>query len=178
MVGKEATGASPKTVRDVEQAYEELKRQYDQLVSRNLAGVYRTTIDGRFIDCNDALARILGYPDRHTLMQENTVSIYLSGVEREAFLLALQREGQLINYELTLRHRNGRPVHVLENVFLDEDPQGVQTIQGTLIDITAIKQSEIEQASLTSSYRSLVEHMRDGVLVVKDGHIHYVNPAA
>lgn len=178
MVGKEATGASPKTVRDVEQAYEELKRQYDQLVSRNLAGVYRTTIDGRFIDCNDSLARILGYPDRDTLMQENTVSIYLSGVEREAFLLALQRERQLINYELTLRHRNGRPVHVLENVFLDEDPQGVQTIQGTLIDITAIKQSEIEQASLTSSYRSLVEHMRDGVLVVKDGHIHYANPAA
>ncbi|MCB0765593.1 MAG: PAS domain S-box protein, partial [Flavobacteriales bacterium] len=87
-------------------------------------------------------------------------------------------EKQLINFELTLKHRNGRPVQVLENIFLDGSETGMATIQGTLIDITAIKQSELEQATLTSSYRSLVEHMRDGVIVVKDRLVRYANPAA
>lgn len=162
----------------IEQAYAELLRQYEQLVSRNLAGVYRTTMDGRFLECNDALARILGYSDRNELLCSQALSIYPSAADRDRFLQDLLRDKQLINYELSLKHKNGRLVDVLENVFLDVLEDGTATIQGTLIDITAIKQAEMEQASLTASYRSLVEHMRDGVVVVRDGRIHYANPAA
>ncbi len=163
---------------ELARAYSALKRQYDDLVSRNLAGVYRTTTDGRFLECNDALARILGYADRDELMEQQATVAYPSAAERDRFLVALMRDKQLINFELTLKHRNGRAVEVLENVFLDEPADGPATIQGTLIDVTAIRQAEIEQASLTSSYRSLVEHMRDGVLVIKDRHVQYANPAA
>lgn len=177
MVRKEASDTGLKE-QDVAKAYTDLKRQYDQLVSRNLAGVYRTTMDGRFIECNDALARLLGYQDREELMELQATVAYPSQAERDRFLEALLRDKQLINFELTLKHRNGRAVEVLENVFLDETADGEPTIQGTLIDVTAIRQAEIEQATLTSSYRSLVEHMRDGVLVVKDRRIQYANPAA
>lgn len=178
MVGIEASGETPREQLDTARAYAELKRQYDQLVSRNLAGVYRTTLDGRFIECNDALARMLGYPDRADLMHRTAGAMYRSAAERERFLDALSQKKQLINFELTLKHRTGRPVEVLENVFLDENEDGTTTIQGTLIDITAIKQADIEQASRASSYRSLVEHMRDGVLVIRDGVVQYANPAA
>jgi PAS domain S-box-containing protein len=177
MVRKEAAGNGLKD-EDTAKAYADLKRQYDQLVSRNLAGVYRTTMDGRFVECNDALARLLGYKDREELMATQASVAYPSQAERQRFLEALLREKQLINFELTLKHRNGRAVEVLENVFLDETGDGEPTIQGTLIDVTAIRQAEVEQATLTASYRSLVEHMRDGVLVVKDQRIHYANPAA
>ena len=162
----------------MEQAYAELQRQYEQLVSRNLAGVYRTTMDGRFLECNDALARILGYIDRNELLGSQAHSIYPSAADRDRFLEDLLRAKQLINYELSLKHKNGRSVDVLENVFLDVLEDGTATIQGTLIDITAIKQAEMEQASLTASYRSLVEHMRDGVMVLREGRVHYANPAA
>lgn len=178
MVRNDAPGALPKEEQDIARAYADLKQQYDQLVSRNLAGVYRTTMDGRFLECNDALARLLGYADRDELIQLQVGVAYASQAERDRFLEALLEKKQLINFELTLKHRNGRAVEVLENVFLDETGDGPSTIQGTLIDITAIRQAEIEQASLTASYRSLVEHMRDGVIVVKDRLIHYANPAA
>lgn len=170
--GRPKRGSGPKTA-----TYADLERRYEQLVSRNPAGVYRATMDGRFLECNEALARVLGYSSREELMCQPISAMYYSAAERERFLKALQQQGRLINFELTLKHRNGRPVEVLENVFVDQEDEGA-TIQGTLIDITAIKQAEVEQASLTSSYRSLVEHMRDGVLVVKEGSVYYANPAA
>ena len=178
MVGKGVPGGAPVVQHSMEQAYAELQRQYEQLVSRNLAGVYRTTMDGRFLECNDALARILGYTNRNELLGSQAHSIYPSAADRDRFLEDLLRAKQLINYELSLKHKNGRSVDVLENVFLDVLEDGTATIQGTLIDITAIKQAEMEQASLTASYRSLVEHMRDGVMVLREGRVHYANPAA
>lgn len=177
-------GARPRTVPEpkdhvaLKRAYEELKRHYDDLVDRNVAGVFRTTLEGRFLECNDAMARILGYADRTDLMAHSAKELYPTPVDREQLLAALMKDKKLINFEMTLKHRNGRAVEVIENVYLDEPPDAPPSIQGTFIDITAMRQAEIEQASLTSNYRSLVEHMRDGVLVLKDGRVQYANPAA
>jgi len=159
-------------------AYHQLEQQYDDLVNRNLAGVYRTTLEGTFLECNNALARIMGYADRKELMEMKASVMYTSEAERNRFLQALHKKKSLINFELSLKHRSGREVKVLENVFLDEPVGGPATIQGTLIDITAMRQAEMEQASLAASYRSLVEHLRDGVVVVTKGLVKYANPAA
>lgn len=163
---------------ELEHEHRALIQRYSDLVSRNPAGVYRTTLDGDFLECNDAMAWILGYADRAELMAVPASSLYASDQERDRFVKALSETGRLLNFELTLKHRTGRPVEVLENVFLEQHKKGVATIQGTLVDITAKRMAEMEQASLMASYRSLVEHMRDGVLVVVEGVIHYANPAA
>lgn len=163
---------------DLAVAYADLKRQYDQLVSRNLAGVYRTTLDGRFIECNDAMARILGYVDREGLMKIHASALYPSRAERERFINDLRHHKQLINYELMLQHRTGRTVYVLENVFLDEPADAQATIQGTLIDVSTMRQVQLEQTTLTANYRNLVEQMHDGLLLVEHGRIKYANPAA
>jgi len=163
---------------ELAQAYVDLKRKYDDLVSRNLAGIYRTTVDGRFLECNDALAHLLGYSDREELMRLSALDLYHSPEERNAFIEALTQNRKLINYELPLKHRSGRPVHVLENVYLDEQEGRPTTILGILIDVTSYRQTELEQRSLMSSYRSLVEHIRDGLLVVHQGRVRYANPSA
>jgi PAS domain S-box-containing protein len=158
--------------------YTDLQRRYDALVQRSLSGVFRTTLDGRLLEANDALARILGYRDREELHQHPLVDLYPSVMARDEFLRALRSEGRLVNHEMLLRHRSGRDLHVLENVYIDEAADGTSTIHGSLIDITERKQAELEQRSLIASYRSLVEHIRDGLLVVKDGRVAYANPAA
>lgn len=156
----------------------DLQRRYEALVQRSLAGVFRTTLDGRLLEANDALARILGYRDRDELLRQPLLELYPSAEAREAFLQALRRTGQLVNHEMVLRHRTGRDLHVLENVFIDDAEGEEVTIQGTLIDISERKLAELEQRSLIASYRSLVEHIRDGLFVVKEGRVTYANPAA
>ena len=163
---------------DQANAMAELQLQYDRLVGRNLAGVYRTTLEGRFLECNDALARILGYADRAELMAAKAVDIYPSAKEREHFLDTLKKARKLVNYELTLKHRSGRLIDVLENVYLDEEEGKAPTVQGTLIDITAYRQTELEQRALMDSYRDLVEYIRDGLIVLQKGMVRYANPAA
>jgi len=163
---------------DLARAYAALKREYDKLVANNLSGVFHTTMEGGFLQCNDAMAKMFGYADQAELMKVSAKDLYTSQAERERLISALLKERKLINFEITLKHRNGRAVEVLENVFLEEPDDGPKTIRGTVIDMTAMRQAEIEQAALTSSYRSLVEHMRDGVLVIGAGRVKYANPAA
>ena len=50
------------TAKDIRETMD-LKRRYDALVQRNLAGIYRTSLDGTLLEANDALAHILGYRD-------------------------------------------------------------------------------------------------------------------
>ena len=159
-------------------AYLQLKQQYDELVNRSLSGIYRTTIQGRFLDCNEAMARILGYASREELMQVSCAELYFEAAERERFLHELREHRQLVNHPATLKHRSGRAIHVLENVFLAEQDGRPAAVVGTLIDITAMRQTELEQRSLISNYRELVEHARDGILIVQKGTVRYTNPAA
>ena len=158
-------------------AYLDLKERYDKLVGRNVAGVFRTTLQGRFIECNDSMARMLGY-DRSALMALPADALYLDRAGRERFIDDLRAKGSLVNYEVTLRHANGRPVHVLENVQLNDQPGRNATIDGTVIDITAFRQAELEQRALLNNYRQLMERVRDGILIVRGDRVLYANPAA
>lgn len=159
-------------------AYLELRQQYDHLVRKNLAGVFRTTVQGRFIECNDSMARMLGYADRATLLTVPVGDLYLNSADRERFLFDLREHKQLVNYEAVLRHSSGRRIHVLENVFIHEPHDRPATIEGTLIDITAIRQAELEQRALLNNYRQLMDRVRDGVLIIRSDKVLYANPAA
>jgi diguanylate cyclase (GGDEF)-like protein/PAS domain S-box-containing protein len=117
--------------------------RYRLLFERNSAGVFRTTFDGRIIDCNDACAKIFGYASREELMGQNALDFYADPDERGTVLNLLREIGTITNLELQLKRKDGSPVYVLENVTLlparDDEPH---TIEGTLIDITDRKLAE------------------------------------
>lgn len=159
-------------------AYLELKQRYDHLVRKNLAGVFRTTVQGRFVECNDAMARMLGYRDREALMAVRVQDIYVDHRDRERFIAELRERKQLTNYHAVLRHANGHEVYVLESVFINEPPDRPATIDGTVIDITAMHQAELEQRALLSNYRQLMDRVRDGILIVREDRVLYANPSA
>ncbi len=165
-------------IEDLKRSYEELLRKYDNVVSHNVAGMYRTTLDGSILECNNALAQMLGYSSGEEVKRKGALQLYGSGSEREQFITNLKRHGKLINYEIRLQHANGRYIDALENVHLYRSNDGESTIQGTIIDISAFKQAEFEQRALMHSYRSLVDHIHDGLLVVQNGKIVFANPAA
>ncbi len=47
--------------KNAESALRESEQRYRSLFERNLAGVFITTWDGRILDCNQAMAGILGF---------------------------------------------------------------------------------------------------------------------
>ncbi|HJW93180.1 MAG TPA: PAS domain S-box protein [Thermoanaerobaculia bacterium] len=102
------------------------------LFERNLAGVFRSTVDGRILECNDAMARIFGFDRSEELRDGRALDMYFDASDRERFLQKLQQQRSLTNLELRMKRRDGRPVWVLENVALLD--AGI--IEGTIIDVT------------------------------------------
>lgn len=165
-------------INELKRSYEELLRKYENVVTHNVAGIYRTSLDGRILECNDALAHMLGYSSSEELKKQKALQLYISKKARDQFISELKKKRKLINYEIRLQHASGRYIDALENVHFDHSNDGEITIQGTVIDISAFRQTEFEQRALMHSYRSLVDHIHDGLLVVQKGIIVFANPAA
>lgn len=170
--GKRDTGTVPAS------DHLELKRQYDELVGRNLAGVFRTTLSGEFVECNAALADLLGYASREDLMAINAAELHISPAERQRYIAEITAKGELKNYSIALRHRSGRTIQALENVYLDRSNNGEGTIVGTMVDLSALHQADLEQRSLIDLYTKLMGSVRDGILLVRDGVVIHANPSA
>jgi diguanylate cyclase (GGDEF)-like protein/PAS domain S-box-containing protein len=117
--------------------------RYRNLFDRNLAGVYRTSLDGRILDCNESFARIFGYASREEALERPAWDFYLSPEERKASIERLREKLYLTNEELCLRRKDGSLVWVLENGGLVEGPDGeLSVIEGTVIDISERKRAE------------------------------------
>lgn len=153
-------------------------QRYEGLLEGNLLGWYRSSLTGRLLDCNQALSNLLGYGTRKELLGIPVKEFYFDVGERQRFIEDLLAKKRLNNYEILLKHRDGRAVHVLENVVLREEPGRASVIEGIIIDITPLRQAELEQRELANSYRQLTERIRDGVLIVQQGKVIYANPSA
>jgi diguanylate cyclase (GGDEF)-like protein/PAS domain S-box-containing protein len=145
--GPHATARCIGTVRDVtalrriEEALHLSERRYRTLFERNLAGVYRSTLDGRILDCNESFAHIFGYATREDVLRQVAWDFYVKPEDREAALARLLERKSLSDYEVCLRREDGSLVWVLESETLTEGPDG-PVIEGTLIDITERKRAE------------------------------------
>ncbi len=119
--------------------------RYRLLFKRSLAAVYRSAVDGRMLNCNDACARILGYESSQELLAAGASIEYDDAARWQEQLAELRRQGQLTNLEVRLRRRDGRPIWVLANANIVEDPGShAPVMEGTFLDISERKEMELQ----------------------------------
>ncbi len=132
-----------------EQSIRTSEKRYRLLFERNLAGVFRTTIRGKFLECNPAAAQLFGYESPQQVIGLPALNLYEGANDREAFLAKLKSEKFVTNYTLKLRRKNGDPVWAMLNASLVESGTGTEEIlEGTLVDITERKLAEERVESL------------------------------
>lgn len=142
-------GALVSEQRRDEESIRESERRYRLLFERNLAGVFRTTLDGRVLECNPAAAQLFGYDTPEEALSISVSGLYDSSSDRQRFLSRLKSEKYITNQEVRFRKRNGDPVWVMLNVSLVENESGTDAVvEGTLLNITARKQAEEQVRSL------------------------------
>ena len=132
-----------------EQSIRTSEKRYRLLFERNLAGVFRTTITGQFLECNPAAAQLFGYESPQEVLSPPALNLYDGASDREALLTKLKSERFVTNYELKLKRKNGDPVWAMLNVSLVEGAFAKEEIlEGTLVDITQRKVAEQRIESL------------------------------
>jgi diguanylate cyclase (GGDEF)-like protein/PAS domain S-box-containing protein len=166
--------------KEAERALRESVERYRLLFERNLAGVYRNTLDGRILDCNDACARILGFGSREELLEHKAEEVYFESEERETYLRELISRGSITNVEICLMKKDGSPVWVLESATLLEGPDGqMESVEGTLIDISEIKRAEALLQESEERYRLMTQYSTDMIArLTPDWIFLFVSPAA
>ncbi|MGD2247478.1 MAG: DUF835 domain-containing protein [Candidatus Methanofastidiosia archaeon] len=133
----------------IEKALKESEKRYRLLFEKNVAGVYRSNITGKLLECNTSFATMLGYDSPEEILEHETWDLYKDTQQRKKFLKKLKAHHTLTNFEECLYKKDGIPVWVLENVSLDEN--GI--LQGTLIDITERKRAEMQLQKLFETSR-------------------------
>ncbi len=111
----------------------ESEERYKLLFEQNVAGVFRTTPDGRILDCNSAFAGCLGYGSREEVLARNTWDLYAERADREAFLDVLERHRALTNHHLRLKRKDGTAFAGIVTVSLIPGEAGAPQLLGTLV---------------------------------------------
>ncbi len=127
----------------------EAERRYRELFDNIQEGVFFSTPDGRFIEVNDALVRMLGYRNREHLLQADVrTQVCFSAEQYEELAGQMRQYGAVRNHEQTLCRQDGSPVHVLINAFAVRDAQQrIVQYRGVMLDISGLKtfQSELQR---------------------------------
>jgi two-component system cell cycle sensor histidine kinase/response regulator CckA len=158
-----------------EQALRASERRYRLLFEKNLAGILRTTLEGRVLECNEAFARMLGYRSSDELAAINAQLFYQQPADRAALLARLLEQKSITQQEVCFRTKDGRPVWILTNMNLVEsdDESGALTIVGTTFDITDRKRSREQLRESQQRFAAFMRHL-PGVAFMKNRRGQYV----
>ena len=156
----------------------EAEQRYRELSDNIQEGIFFSTPQGRFVEVNDALVRLLGYSSREELLQVDIpTQVYFSPQRRQELADILEQQGRIHNREEVLRRKDGSPVHVLINSFAMRDSQGrVLQYRGLLNDITNLRLSQSELQKERDFSSKILNYTQSLILVTDtDGVISYAN---
>jgi PAS domain S-box-containing protein len=156
----------------------EAERRYRELFDSIQEGLFFATPDGRFLDVNDAMVRMLGYVSREEMLRADvSPHLYPAPAARERFLQALAERGVLRNYEETLRRKDGALLHTLQNITAVRDAQGrIAQIRGLMLDVTEQKSFQ-SQLQRERDFNQKILNTTQSMILVLDtaGLISYAN---
>ena len=156
----------------------EAERRYRELFDNIQEGIFFSTPQGRFVEVNDALVRMLGYSSREEVIQlDIPTEVYFSPRRREELAELFERQGGLHNQEEILRRKDGTPVHVFINCFGVRDAAGnILQYRGVMLDITGLRQSQTELQKERDFSGKILSHTQSLILVTDtEGVISYAN---
>jgi diguanylate cyclase (GGDEF)-like protein/PAS domain S-box-containing protein len=108
----------------------------DNSFALDMVAIYRQTLDGRLLECNDACARMMGYSSRDELLAAGRLN-YVNASDALSVMAALPDLSSLHNVEIALRRKDGSIVWVLQNLKLVRvDEASKVWIEAAMFDVT------------------------------------------
>ena len=171
------------TVQDIterREAEEERKRaeqNYRLIFENAVEGIFQSTVDGRFLTANPALARMLGYESPEELLAVTSNigdQLYVEPERRKEFNELIREHGAVLGFEIQMRRKDGRVMwaSVGARAVRDGD-DNLLGYEGTVEDVTERKRAEgalreIREAERRRIARDLHdEAMQDLVFVIQ-----------
>ncbi|MBF0482147.1 MAG: PAS domain S-box protein [Desulfovibrionaceae bacterium] len=172
----EAFNAMTYTIRNREaerdkalRALRESERNYRDIFENAVEGIYRSTLDSRFITVNPSMARMFGYDSPEDMVASVTnigEQLYAAPEDRVEFIRRIRSRGEIAGFEIRLRKKDGTVIwcavsgRAVSGETGETDAIGARTqIEGLCVDVTARKQAELALREARNTLANIINSM-------------------
>ena len=144
-------------------------------------GVYVSSKEGKFTDCNQAMVEVLGYENKEQILASDlTTEVYENPEDRKKFQGIIEKEGYVKDYEVTFKKKSGETISILlTSQTITDERNEVIGYEGMMMDITERKKMEKSLREVNHFLNRLIEASPDGIIVTDAaGDIIIYNKAA
>jgi PAS domain S-box-containing protein len=143
------------------------EEKFRSLFGRVRHGLFISTQEGRFLDCNQALLEMVGYQDKEEFLKIDIAKdLYVNPEDRKTFQSLVEQQGFVKDLEVEFKKKNGEKITVLLTAHVTRDENGETTgYEGLNIDITDRKKMEKELKEANDFLINLIESSVDGIIV-------------
>jgi two-component system NtrC family sensor kinase len=157
------------------------EEKYRRLFDSIRHGIFESSREGKFVDCNQALLSMLGYESKEEFLAlDLATDVWEHPEDRKAFQEIVEANGYVKNYDVTYKRKNGELINVLltcETIANERDE--VVGYRGMMMDITRRKKAEKDLKEANRFLNMLIEASPDGIIVTDaKGEIIMYNKAA
>lgn len=130
----------------MEKKLQQSEENYRRIYENSVAGIYRSTPDGRFIMTNQAFAEMIGFHSPREVIESTTdiaTQLYVRADDRQKFIQQIERQGKVENFDFKFRHADGseRWLSISCHAVREASDQ-LFYYEGVAVDITARKEME------------------------------------
>jgi PAS domain S-box-containing protein len=116
---------------------EKSARWYLDFINTIPVGVFRETLDGRIVFCNNALAEMFGFSSFKELTDYPVINLYGSTKARDSFLDAVIRNGRVLDVPLSFKKKDSSPIWCSVSARATLEKSGlIVHLDGIIRDIT------------------------------------------
>jgi PAS domain S-box-containing protein len=119
------------------------EEKYRSIYENTDEGLFQTTLEGKVISANPALARIFGYQSPEELIAELTQfekQLYVDPNRRAEFLRLMQEHGKVSGFESQVYRTDGSIIWISENAHVVRDDRGqLLYFEGSVVNNTERK---------------------------------------
>ncbi|MGO9122592.1 MAG: PAS domain S-box protein [Desulfomonilaceae bacterium] len=155
------------SMEQLEQRLQEIERNRVEFFDEARDGFYILTRDGKFMDCNNALVRMLGYRiTEEVLSLDLKKDLWANPEDRPVFQSIIEKRGFVSDYEATFKRKDGEIIYVSLSAYVWRDKDGkIGGYRGFVVNRTEQKlMNELLSAS-EIRYKDLFNKIREGVFI-------------
>jgi PAS domain S-box-containing protein len=160
-----------------EEALRRSESRYRSLVQSAVYGIYRSSLEGKFLDVNPALIAMLGYNSSdEVLALDPKQSVFLDPEGQSRLMKEFARSGRLDDLEVRWRRKDGNPITVRLSgraVSTPEEPDQVLEIIAQDVTERRVLEDQFRQAQKMEAVGRLaggVAHDFNNLLMVVSGY--------
>ncbi|MCJ7747753.1 MAG: PAS domain S-box protein, partial [Desulfobacterales bacterium] len=150
-----------------EKELKESEEKFRNLFERVRHGLFISSKEGNFIDCNQALLEMVGYQDKEEFLKIDIAKdLYVNPEDRKTFQRLIEQHGFVKDLEVEFKKKNAEKITVLLTAHVKRDEKrGVIGYEGLNIDISERKRMERELKEANEFLMKLIESSVDGIIV-------------